>query len=70
MFIKKDHVKFLNYMNSQNTDVIFMVEEENENKIRFLEATVTREDDALTFFSKENRQWCIFKLQQPSTSCL
>ena len=39
-------------MNSQNTNVIFMVEEENENNIRFLEATVTREDDALTFFFK------------------
>ena len=43
MFEKKDHVKkFLKYMNSRHQNIKFTFEEEQNNKITFLEISITR----------------------------
>ena len=43
MFKKKDVKKFLSYMNSRRTNIKFTCKEENENKISFLDVTITRD---------------------------
>ena len=48
MFDDKDHVKkFLRYMNSRHKNIQFTCEEEDENKISFLDVTITRTADKL-----------------------
>ena len=43
MFDKKDHVKkFLKYMNTRYRNKTFPFEEEEDNKIAFLDISVTR----------------------------
>ena len=43
MFDKKDHVKkFLKYMNTRHRNIKFTVEEEQDNKISFLDISITR----------------------------
>ena len=56
MFKKKDQVKnYLCYINSRQKNFKFRCDEENENKISFLDVTITREEDALitTIFQKK-----------------
>ena len=56
MLKKKDHVKnYLCYINSRHKNIKFTCDEENENKISFLDVTITRDEDALikTIFQKE-----------------
>ena len=43
MFEKKEHVKkFFRYMNSRHRNIKFTFEEEQENKISFLDISITR----------------------------
>ena len=43
MFDKKDHVKkFLQYMNTRHRNIKFTFEEEQDNKISFLDISITR----------------------------
>ena len=43
MFEKKDHgKKFLKYMNSRHQNIKFTFEEEHNNKIAFLDISITR----------------------------
>ena len=43
IFDKKGHVKkFLKYMNTRHRNIKFTVEEEQDNKISFLEISITR----------------------------
>ena len=43
MFDKKDHVKkFLKYMNTRRRNIKFTFEEEQDNKISFLDISITR----------------------------
>ena len=43
MFEKKDHVKkLLKYMNSRHQNIKFTFEEEHNNKIAFLDTSITR----------------------------
>ena len=49
MFKEKDHVKkFLRYLNSRHPNIKFTHEEENENKISFLDVRITREENILS----------------------
>ena len=48
MFEKKDHVKkFLRYMNSRHRNIKFTFEEEQDNKISFLDILITRVGNGL-----------------------
>ena len=43
MFVKKDHVeKFLKYMSTRHRNVKLTVKEEQDNKISFLDISITR----------------------------
>ena len=56
MFDKKDHVKkFLKYMNNRHCNIKFTVEEQQYNKISFLNISVTRVGNELqmSFFCKK-----------------
>ena len=70
MFENKEHVKkFFRYMNSRHRNIKFTFEEEQDNKISFLDISITRVGNELqtSLFRKKNIQWCISQLQQPST---
>ena len=48
MFDKKDHVKkFLAYMNSRHRNIKFTFEEEEDNRISFLDISITRAGNQL-----------------------
>ena len=49
LFKAKDHVKnFLRYMNSRHPNIKFTCEEENDNKISFLDISITRTENKFT----------------------
>ena len=48
MFKKKDHVKkFLRYINSRHRNIKFTCEEEKDNKISFLDISISRHNNGL-----------------------
>ena len=48
MFKKRDHVKnFFRYINSRHRNIAFTCEEENDNKISFLDISIRRNNNAL-----------------------
>ena len=49
LFKAKDHVKkFFRYMNSRHPNIKFTCEEENDNKISFLDIAITRTENKFT----------------------
>ena len=48
MFDENDHFKFLKYVNTRHGNVKFTVEEEQDNKIFFLDISTTRVGNELT----------------------
>ena len=69
MFERKDHVKkFLRYMNSRHRNIQFTSYEESNDKILFLDISITRSNKLV--LPKEDIQWCLHGVQQLFTNKL